>query len=94
MPRSSLGIKPDTEHLKLAFIERGCPRTIVIRLLWAEFSEIDRADPTVLAWAEKKREQGGRIGQWLLNHLRKSGNKDHEKVAIDQYKRHKGYSSI
>ena len=71
MKRRILGGKPNTEHLKLAVIERGCRRHIVKRLLWAESSDIDRADPAVVDWAEQKKEQGDRTGQWLLNQLTK-----------------------
>lgn len=83
MERRTLGIKPDTEHLKVAVIERGCRRRIVKRLLWAASSDIDRADPAVVDWAEKKNEQGDRIGQcligdWLLGQLASSGDMDRE----------------
>lgn len=74
--RTTLGIRPDTEHLKFAVIERGCRRKIVKRLLWAGFSDIDRADPAVVEWAEKRREQGSAIGQWLLDQLTKSGERE------------------
>ena len=87
MKRRTLGLKPNTEHLKLAVIERGCRRHIVKRLLWAESSDIDRADPAVMDWVGKKKEQGDRTGQWLLNQLTKSGDKDREeKEIIEQYK--------
>ena len=76
--RRTLGIKPDTEHLKVAVTERGCQRQIVERLLWAKFSSIDRADPSVIGWAESKKEQGDEIGQWLLKQLRYSGHRDRE----------------
>lgn len=72
--RWTLGILPETEHLKLAVIERGCRRKIVKRLLWAGFSGIDRANADVVDWAETKKEQGDGIGQWLLDQLRKSGD--------------------
>lgn len=75
--RRTLDIKPDTEHLRLAVIERGCRRKIVKRLLWAEFSDIDRADPAVVDWAETKNEQGDGIGQWLLDQLSKSWDQDY-----------------
>ena len=76
--RRTLGITPDTEHLKLAVIERGCRRKIVKRLLWAKSSvidRIDRTDPAVVHWAEKKKEEGDRNGQWLLNQLTESGDR-------------------
>ena len=72
--RSTLGVTPDTEHLKLAVIERGCQRNIVKRLLWAEFSDIDRADPAVVHWAKTNKEQGS----WLLGELASSGYSDFE----------------
>lgn len=59
-------IKPDTEHLKVAVIERGCRRDIVQALLSAQSSDIDRTDTAVLEWAENQREQGDGRGQWLL----------------------------
>ena len=59
-------IKPDTEHLKVAVIERGCRRDIVQTLLWAKSSDIDYTDTAVLEWAESQREQGDGRGQWLL----------------------------
>lgn len=74
--RGTLGVKPNSEHLKLAVIERGCRRHIVKRLLWAESPDIDRADPAVVDWAEKKKEQDDRTGQWLLDQITKSGDKD------------------
>ncbi len=78
MERRTLGVKPDTEHLKVAVIERECRRKIVSRLLWARSSDIDRADPAVVDWAEKKKEEGDRNGQWLLDQLTRSGDRDRE----------------
>lgn len=59
-------IKPDTEHLKVAVIERGCRRDIVQALLSAKSSDIDYTNTAVLEWAENQREQGDGRGQWLL----------------------------
>lgn len=59
-------IKPDTEHLKVAVIERGCRRDIVQALLLAKSSDIDYTNTAVLEWAENQREQGDRRGRWLL----------------------------
>lgn len=74
--RTTLGINPDTEQLRLAVIERGCRRKIVKRLLWAKFSVIDRTDAAVVQWAEKKKEEGDRNGQWLLDQLTNSGDRN------------------
>lgn len=76
MPRRTVNIKPDTEQLKIAVIERGCRRKIVKRLLWAKFSDINRADAAVVGWAEKKKEEGDRNGQWLLDQLTKSEDRN------------------
>ena len=65
-------IKPDTEHLKVAVIERGCRRDIVQALLSAKYSDIDLDDTAVLEWAKNQREQGDGTGQWLLNQLAKT----------------------
>ena len=82
--RRTLGIKPDTEYLKVVVTERGCQRQIVERLLWAKFSSIDRADPSVIGWTESKKEQGDEIGQWLLDQLACSGYKDREWMDDDE----------
>lgn len=38
-------------------------------------------------WAEQEKEQGDRTGQWLLDQLTKSGDKDlEEKEIIERYK--------
>ena len=87
--RRTLGIKPDTEQLKLAVIERGCRRKIVKRLLWAGYSDIDRTDPAVVEWADKKKEEGDRNGQWLLDHLTKSG--DRNRVNLERMERSSSY---
>ena len=80
--RRTLGVKPDTEHLKVAVIERECRRKIVKRILWARSSDVDRADPAVVDWAEKKKEKGDRNGQWLLDQLTRSGDRDREEKTI------------
>ena len=87
--RRTLGIKPDTEQLKLAVIERGCRRKIVKRLLWAAYSDIDRTDAAVVEWAEKKKEEGDRNGQWLLDQLKKSGNRN--RMDLERMERSSSY---
>lgn len=67
--RRALGIMPDTEHLKVAVIERGCRRMIVKRLLRAKYSRISLTDPALVRWAERKKEEGDGNGQWLLDQL-------------------------
>ena len=59
-------ILPETAHLRVAVIERGCRRNIVKRLLRMGPLEID---PTVVSWAEEKKAQGDESGQWLLDEL-------------------------
>ena len=81
--RRTLGVEPDTEHLKVAVIERECRRKIVKRLLWASFSNINRADHAVVDWAEKKKEQGDSIGQWLADQLSRSGDRNRELMERD-----------
>ena len=60
-------IKPNTEHLKAAVIERGCRRNIVESLLSVEFMDIDLDDTAVVEWAENQRQRGDGAGQWLLD---------------------------
>lgn len=87
-PRRTVNIKPDTEQLKLAVIEHGCRRKIVKRILWAAYSDIDRTDPAVVEWAEKK-EEGDRNGQWLLDQLTKSG--DRNRMNLERMERSSSY---
>ncbi len=58
--------QPISEHLRVAVIERGCRRNIVKNLLRMGSVEID---PTLMSWAEEKREEGDESGQWLLDRL-------------------------
>ena len=62
-------IKPDTEHLKVAVIERDCRRNIVQLLLSAKSLDIDYTNIAVVEWANNQREQGDGRGQWLLDLL-------------------------
>lgn len=93
--RRTVGIEPDTEHLKLAVIERGCRRNIVRRLLWAKLSGIDRANPAVVDWAEMKKEQGDIVGEWLLDQLTRSARRyDEVNDIVEQPKeRYPSYDS-
>ena len=68
-PRQTLGIPPDTAHLKAAVLERGCREMIVRRLLFAAWQDIDRQDPDIAAWIKEKMDEGDRKGQWLLSQL-------------------------
>lgn len=75
-------IKPDTEHLKVAVIERGCRRDIVQALLSAKPSDIDYTNTAVLEWAENQREQGDGRGRWLLVLLTES---QHRRCTETEY---------
>ena len=69
-------MRPDTEHVKVAVIERGCRKEIVRQLLKHAVLNIDSEDPALVGWAKEKGEQGDGIGQWLLNKLSECRHRD------------------
>ena len=70
--RITIGVRPSTEHLRAAVLERGCRKRIVRRLLFARSLIIDRRDPAIAKWIEERHREGDEKGSWLQYQLDRS----------------------
>lgn len=78
--RPWVGVVPQTHHLRVAVLEKGCPKHIVSWLYIARKSKIDWNDDQVMDWAARKEAEGEEIGSWLLG-LRKDDSVEGEDVG-------------
>ena len=78
--RPSVGLVPQTHHLRVAVLEKDCSKHIVSWLYIALDSRIDWNDEQVMEWATRKEAEGEEIGAWLLG-LRKGGIVEEEAEA-------------
>ena len=68
---NGVGVTATTEHLRIAVLQRGCPKDVVTLLMEASKSTIDPSDPVVNQWAYDCHLRGEEIGTWLLSELRR-----------------------
>lgn len=72
-----LGLRVDTELLRLAVIHAGCKKEIVHQLVTSreitrsDLADVDFLDPALWSWAEKARARGDERGPWLIDLLKR-----------------------
>ncbi|KAL8670186.1 MAG: hypothetical protein Q9168_005264 [Polycauliona sp. 1 TL-2023] len=85
LERRTCGVRPTTDHLKTAVIEKGCRKMIVRRLLFANKADIDRQDSSITTWMmESQLISGNSKAAWLQYQL-KSSAKVQSEVGYLQY---------
>lgn len=65
----NVGVTPRMEHLRSAAIDYDCPIQILDVILKGENFSIERKDPALTSWALKKKVEGDKRGEWMLDRL-------------------------
>ncbi len=68
-PKTSVGVIPFTEHLRIAIVQLGFHKGIVKCLLSGDISRIDLEDNELSEWGLKKARSGDKHGKWFRRKL-------------------------